>query len=110
MGSKETQNYVLLILRIIPFVIPLLMGLHEEACGRIMGFNYAMLAVFVSSLIALYVWGIVSAVACRKQGTVWYELFLLHVVRIPLFVVSWFIYMIVLAIISISLNGFDGIQ
>ena len=92
-------NYMLWIFRLIPFAVPPLMGLQEEICGRIMWLNYAMLTLFLASLITLYVWGIISAVTCRKQGPLWYELFLFHVVRIPLFVMAWFIYMVAFAII-----------
>ena len=110
MSGKMTQNYMLWIFRLIPFAVPPLMGLQEEICGRIMWLNYAMLTVFIASLIALYVWGVISAITCRKQGTGWYELFLFHVMHIPLFVIAWVLYMIVLAIITLSINGFDGIQ
>ena len=110
MSGKMTQNYMLWIFRLIPCAVPPLMGLQEEICGRIMWLNYAMLTLFIASLITLYVWGIVSAVTCRKQGPLWYELFLFHVVRIPLFVMAWFIYMVAFVIIIFCINGFDGIQ
>ena len=110
MGSRRVEKYTHLFLMLIPFAVPPLMGLLEEVCGRIMWLNYAMLTVFIVSLIALYIWGIASAVTCRKQGSLCYELFLFHVVRMPLFVMVWVLYMMVLAIISFSVNGFDGIQ
>ena len=110
MGNRRLQKYAHLSLMLIPFVVPLLMWLQEEVCGRCLGLNYVMLTVFVASLIALYIWGIVSAVACRKQGDLWYELFLFHVVRIPLFVIAWFIYMVAVLIINFCINGFNGIQ
>ncbi len=49
-------NYMLWIFRLIPFAVPPLMGLQEEICGRIMWLNYAMLTLFLASLITLYVW------------------------------------------------------
>ena len=110
MGSRSIQKYTHLFLMLIPFAVPPLMGLLEEVCGRIMWLNYAMLTVFIVSLVALYVWGITSAVTCRKQGYLWYELFLFHVVRIPLFVMAWCIYMVAFVIIIFCINGFDGIQ
>ena len=48
---------MLWIFRLIPFAVPPLMGLQEEICGRIMWLNYAMLTLFLASLITLYVWG-----------------------------------------------------
>lgn len=110
MGSKRIQKFTHLFLMLIPFAVPPLIGLLEEICGRSMGLNYAMLTVFIVSLIALYVWGITSAVTCWKHGSLWYELFLFHVARIPLFVMAWFIYMVAFVIIIFCINGFDGIQ
>ena len=110
MGSRRIQKYTHLSLMLIPFAVPPLMGLLEYVCGRIMWLNYAMLTLLIASLITLYVWGIISAVTCRKHGPLWYELFLFHVVRIPLFVMAWFIYMAVFVIIIFCINGFDGIQ
>ena len=110
MGSRRIEKYTHLFLMLIPFAVPPLMGLLEEVCGRIMWLNYAMLTVFIVSLITLYVWGITSAVTYKKQGPLWYELFLFHVVRIPLFVMAWFIYMVAFVIIIFCVNGFDGIQ
>lgn len=110
MGSRRIQKSTHLFLLLIPFAVPPLMGLLEEVCGRIMWLNYAMLTVFIISLITLYVWGIISAVSCGRQGPLLYELFLFHVVRIPLFVMAWFIYMVAFVIIIFCINGFDGIQ
>lgn len=110
MGSRGLQKYARLILLLIPFAVPLLMGLIEEVCGRVMGLNYAFGAVFVVSLLALYVWEVTSVISCRKRGSVWHELFLFHVVRIPIFVMAWLIYIVGLALISLSVNGFDGVQ
>ena len=62
MSGKMTQNDMLWIFRLIPFAVPPLMGLQEEICGRIMWLNYAMLTLFLASLMIVYIvlWAILK--------------------------------------------------
>ena len=110
MGSRRIQKYTHLFLMLIPFAVPPLMGLQEEMCGRIIGLRYVFAAIFIVSLIALYAWGVTSAVCCKNKADVGYELFMFHFVKIPLFIIAWFIYMIVILVANFYINGFDGIQ
>ena len=110
MGNRRIQKYVRLLLMVTPFLVPWLMILVEEICGKGMGWNYVLIAIFLTSLTALYIWGCVSAVLCKNRTDVAYELFMFHFVKLPLFVVAWGVYMIVFMIICFSINGFDNIQ
>ena len=103
-------KYAYRILMVVPFAIPVCMGLLEEKYGRIAWLSYVWVSIFIMSLIVLYVWGVVSAVRCRTRADVLYELLLLHLVKIPLFIVAWIICMIVYVIFSIHVYGLDGIQ
>ena len=91
-------KYAYRILMVVPFAIPVCMGLLEEKYGRIVWLSYVWVSIFIMSLIVLYVWGVVSAVRCRTRADVLYELLLLHLVKIPLFIVAWIICMIVYVI------------
>ena len=110
MESRKYLKYVRVMLMAPPFFIPWLMGLVEEICGRVMVLNYAMVALFAVSLIALYIWGVVSAIFSKNQAGVAHELFMFHFVKMPLFALAWFIHFIVFLIVVFCINGFDGVQ
>lgn len=110
MGSRRTQKYLHLLLMATPFLVPWLMILVEEMCGKGMGWNSVLITIFIMSLILLYIWGCVSAILCKNKADVVYELFMFHVVKLPLFVVAWVVYIIVFIIICFSINGFENIQ
>ena len=93
-----------------PFLVPWLMIIVEEMCGKGMGWNIPLITIFLMSLIALYIWGCVSAMFCKKKEDVVYELLMFHVVKLPLFVAAWVVYMMIFVIICFSINGFEDIQ
>ena len=93
-----------------PFLVPWFMILVEEMYGKGMGWNYVLITIFLVSLITLYIWGCVSAMCCNNKAEVVYDLFVFHVVKLPLFVVVWVVYIIFFIIICFYINGFDGIQ
>jgi hypothetical protein len=110
MESRRSLKYVRMLLMATPFLVPLFIGLVEEVCGRVIAWNYAMVSLFVVSLIALYAWGVVEAFSCKYKADRLYELFMFHVVKIPLFVLVWFVHAIIFMIYCLCVNGFDGIQ
>ena len=110
MESRRYLKCLRLLLMTFPFLAPWLMGLVEEICGRVMVLNYAMVALFAVSLIALYIWGVVSAIFSKNQAGVAHELFMFHFVKMPLFALAWFIHFIVFLIVVFCINGFDGVQ
>ena len=99
-----------LILVATPFLVPWLMIIVEEMNGKGMGWNYLLLTIFFISLIALYIWGCASALCNRNKEDVVYELFMFHVVKLPLFVVAWVVYIVVFIIMCFYINGFEDIQ
>ena len=46
----------------------------------------------------------------QKKEDVVYELLMFHVVKLPLFVAAWVVYMMIFVIICFSINGFEDIQ
>ncbi len=110
MESRMSLKYVRLLLVATTFLVPWLVVLVEEIYGRIVVWNYAMMVLFVVSLIALYAWGVVEAFSCKYKADRLYELFMFHVVKIPLFVLVWFVHAIIFMIYCLCVNGFDGIQ
>lgn len=93
-----------------PFLAPWLMVLVEEICGRVIAWNYAMVSLFVASLVILYTWGVAMAIFCKDKADVVYELFTFHFVKIPLFIFTWLIHAIIFMIVCFCINGFEGIQ
>ena len=93
-----------------PFLVPWLMGLGEEIYGRVIAWNYAMVSLFVVSLVVLYIWGVTTVISCKSKADVRYGLFMFHFVKIPLFILVWFIHTIFFMIVCFYINGFKGIQ
>ena len=110
MESRRSLKYIRLLLMAAPFLAPWLIVLVEEICGRVIAWNYAMVSLFVISLIVLYVWGAVEAFSCKHKADRLYELFMFHFVKIPLFVLVWFVHAIIFMFYCLCVNGFDGIQ
>ena len=107
MESKRSRKYLRLLLMAFPFLVPWLILLVDEMCGRVMVWNYAMAVLFTVSLIALYIWGVASAIFCENKADVAYELLMFHFVKIPLYVLVWIVAMLIFALTTFS---FDGIQ
>lgn len=107
---RKLQKSVRLLLMAIPFVIPPCLGLVEEANGRAIGLNNALMAAFVLSLIILYAQGLMSAIGKRTRSDVLYGLLVFHIVRIPLFIAAWVAYIVVLLVVVFRFNGLEGIQ
>ena len=95
------------ILLIIPFFTPLVLGVLECLFGINMIIRYIIYAVFLSSLILYY---IISIKLIVYMSNCYRNLLVFHFIKIPLYILLWFIYMFVLAIVSISIRGFDGVQ
>ena len=55
MERRRSLKYVRMLLMATPFLVPLFIGLVEEVCGRVIAWNYAMVSLFVVSLIAFIV-------------------------------------------------------
>ena len=110
MECRKSHNHVRLLLVVIPFLVPWLMVLVGEMYGNVVAWNYAMAALLIVSLIALYIWGVASAIFCDKKADVAHKLCKLHFVEIPLFTLVWFVHFVVFLIVVFCVNGFDGIQ
>ena len=95
---------------VMPFVVPWLIGLVEGRCGRIVAWNYAMTVLLVGSLIALYAWGLIEAFSCKCKTDRLYKLFMFHFVKVPLFVLVWFVHAMIFMFYCLRVNGFEGIQ
>ncbi len=110
MASRRLLKYVRLVLMVMPFVVPWLIGLVEGRCGRIVAWNYAMMVLLVVSLIALYAWGLIEAFSCKHKADRLYKLFVFHFVKVPLFVLVWFVHAMIFMFYCLRVNGFDGVQ
>lgn len=110
MESKKVQKYVRLLLISTPFLVPWLMIVVEDVCGKGAGWNPVLITIFLMSVIALYIWGILSPILHKNKTDVMYELFMFHIVKVPLFVVAWVIYIIVFIVMCFCINGFEDIQ
>ncbi len=95
------------ILLLIPFFIPPVLGVLELSFGVNILIRYTTLVIFVISLMLYYIISIKLIVSksnwCRN-------LMVFHFIKIPLYILLWFIYMIGSAIVNISIRGFEGVQ
>ncbi len=110
MGSRRIYKYMRPLLIATPFLVPWLMVLVEEICGKGMGWNYVLISSFLLSLIVLYILGCTSAMRLKRRAEVVRGLIIFHIVKLPLFVVAWVAYMIAFLLICLSVNRLEGVQ
>ena len=93
-----------------PFLVPWLVVIVEKMYGKIEAWNYAMMVLFVFSLVTLYAWGAAAAFFSKYKANRLYELCMFHFVKMPLFVLVWVVHAIIFMIFCLCVNGFEGIQ
>lgn len=110
MENRTKLKLLHLLLMATPFLVPWFMILAEKIFGTSVGWFYAMVVLFAISLIALYIWGIVSTFQSKNRDRILLGLIKFHIVKIPLFVLAWIIHTIVYLMACLHMNGLEGVQ
>ena len=97
-------------LALIPFALPVLWAVQEEVWGIVCWLRYLHATLILLSLLVLYIIKVVVIMLRSIKSERCYELVVFHLVKIPLFLLLWFVCMVVLAFACLHYCGFEGVQ
>lgn len=106
----ENSRVIYAGLALIPFALPVLWALQEEVWGIVFWLRYLYAALILLSLLTLYISKVSVIVFRTLKSERSYELLVFHLVKIPLYLLSWFVCMVVLALVCFHYCGFEGVQ
>ena len=106
-GESDMNVAIYRIALVLPFLLPIILGVSEDRYGRSMLLRCVYAIVFFGALIVSYAVNLRRAIRPKCRADSLYELLAFHLVKIPLYVLLWIVVMLIFALTTFS---FDGIQ
>ena len=109
MANNKRLFIIRCLILAMPLVILTAIVVVEEILGRVAWFRYCACFTLVLSFVVLYIGSLMSKHEVSKCCVI-DKILILHLVKIPIFVLICAIYLIGLVMVMFNRSGFNGVQ
>ena len=104
-GESDMNGAIYRIALVLPFLLPMISCVSEDCYGRSILLRYAYAIIFLGAVIVSYAVNLRRAIRTKCRADSLYDLLVLHLVKIPLYVLVWIVAMLIFAIATFRLDG-----